>query len=211
MIPAGSAPAHRLRKLQRPVIGVWVWLDRRWVVMLITLVFALAFCVVRLQGLGGGPASFVVAGDRFVRIPAAPAGLPVTHGPGYDGQFFYRLSLRPWTQERTEFGITLDEPAYRQQRIVYPLVSFVVARGGPAVTAWALVGWNLAAAAALGWLGAALARRRGRHALWGLAVAAYPGFVLSSPATSLTCWRRRCCLPGSSPSTASGRSWPRPP
>src|SRR5829696_8845798 len=91
-------------------------------------------------------------------------------------------------------------PAYRQQRIVYPLVSFVVARGGPAVTAWALVGWNLAAAAALGWLGAALARRRGRHALWGLAVAAYPGFVLSSPATSLTCWRRRCCLPGSSPS-----------
>jgi hypothetical protein len=198
MIPAGSAPAHRLRKLQRPVIGVWVWLDRRWVVMLITLVFALAFCVVRLQGLGGGPASFVVAGDRFVRIPAAPAGLPVIHGPGYDGQFFYRLSLRPWTQERTEFGITLDEPAYRQQRIVYPLVSFVVARGGPAATA-------------LGWLGAALARRRGRHALWGLAVAAYPGLRSSSPATSLTCWRRRCCLPGSSPSTASGRSWPRPP
>jgi hypothetical protein len=72
----------------------------------------------------------------------------------------------------------LDEPAYRQQRIVYPLVSFMAARGAPAVTAWALVGWNLAAAAALGWLGAALARRRGRHALWGLAFAAYPGFVL---------------------------------
>ena len=30
-----------------------------------------------------------------VRVAAAPAGLPVTHGPGYDGQFFYRLSLRP--------------------------------------------------------------------------------------------------------------------
>ena len=72
----------------------------------------------------------------------------------------------------------MDEPAYRQQRILYPLVSFVIARGGPAATAWALVGWNLAAAAALGWLGAALARRRTRHALWGLAFAAYPGFVL---------------------------------
>jgi hypothetical protein len=178
MIPAGFAPAHRMLKLQRAVVGVWVWLDRRWVVMLITFVVALAFCVVRLQGLGGGPASFVVAGDRFVRVGGAPAGLPVIHGPGYDGQFFYRLSLRPWTHQRTEFGITLDEPAYRQQRIVYPLVSFVVARGRPAVTAWALVGWNLVAAAALGWLGAALARRRGRHALWGLAFAAYPGFVL---------------------------------
>jgi hypothetical protein len=146
--------------------------------MLITFVFAVAFSAGRLQALGGGPDSFVVAGDQFVRVAAAPAGLPVTHGPGYDGQFFYRLSMRPWTQQRTEFGITLDEPAYRHQRIVYPLVSFVVARGQPAATAWALLGCNLAGAAALGWLGAALARRRSRHALWGLALAAYPGFVL---------------------------------
>jgi hypothetical protein len=178
MIPGGSAPAQRMLKLQRTAVAGWALLDRRWVVMLVTLVFAAVFSVVRVQALGGGPASFVVAGDQFVRIGDAPAGLPVTHGPGYDGQFFYRLALRPWTQTRTEFGITFDQPAYRQQRIVYPLVSFVVARGGPAATAWALLGWNLAAAAALGWLGAALARRRGRHALWGLAVAAYPGFVL---------------------------------
>ena len=41
-----------------------------------------------------------------------------------------------------------------------------------------MLGWNLAAAAALGWLGAALARRRTGHALWGLAFVAYPGFVL---------------------------------
>ena len=157
---------------------MWALLDRRWVVMLITSVFAVGFSVVRLEGLGGGPGSFVVAGDQFVRVDAAPAGLPVTHGPGYDGQFFYRLALRPWTQQRTEFGITLDEPAYRQQRIVYPLLSFAIARGAARVTAWALLGWNLAAAAALGWLGAALARRRRGHALWGLAFAAYPGFVL---------------------------------
>lgn len=172
MIPASSA------LLQQAAVRMWALLDRRWVVALVTSVFALTFSVVRLEGLGGNPASFVVAGDQFVRPAAAPAGLPVTHGPGYDGQFFYRLGLRPWTQDRTEFGITLDEPAYRQQRIVYPLLSFVVARGAPAATAWALVGWNLVAAAALGWLGAALARRRKGHALWGLAFAAYPGFVL---------------------------------
>jgi hypothetical protein len=165
-------------KLQRAAVGVWALLDRRWVVMLITSALALTFCAARLHALGGGPASFVVAGDQFVQVAAAPAGLPVTHGPGYDGQFFYRLALRPWTHQQTEFGITLDQPAYRQQRIVYPLLSFVVARGAPPATAWALLGWNLAAAATLGWLGAALARRRHRHALWGLAFAAYPGFVL---------------------------------
>lgn len=178
MIPASSAPARRMLRLQRAAAGVLERLDRRWVVMLVTSVFALTFSVARLNALGGNPASFVVAGDQFVRVEAAPAGLPVTHGPGYDGQFFYRLALRPWTQTRTEFGITFDEPAYRQQRLVYPLLSFVVARGAPAATAWALLGWNLAAAAALGWLGAALARRRTGHALWGLAFVAYPGFVL---------------------------------
>ena len=210
MIPASSAPAHRMPKLQRAGVEVWAWLDRRWLVMLITLVFAVAFCVVRLQALGGGPASFVVAGDQFVRGPGAPAGLPVSHGPGYDGQFSYRLALRPWTQHRTEFGITFDEPAYRQQRIVYPLVSFVVARGAPAATAWALLGCNIAAAAALGWLGAALARRRSRTPCGGWPWRRTRGSCSSSPVISLTCSRRRCCLPASSPSTASGRSWPRP-
>lgn len=92
----------------------------------------------------------MVAGDQFVQVAAAPAGLLVTHGPGYDGQFFYRLALRPWTHQRTEFGITLDQPAYRQQRIVYPLLTFILARGAPPATAWALLGCNLAAAAALG-------------------------------------------------------------
>jgi hypothetical protein len=165
-------------KIQRAAVEGWALLDRRWMVMLVILVFAVTFSAARLQALGGGPASFVVAGDQFVRVAAAPAGLLVSHGPGYDGQFFYRLALRPWTHHRTEFGITLDQPAYRQQRIVYPLLSFVLARGAPPATAWALLGWNIAAAAALGWLGAALARRRTRHALWGLAFAAYPGFVL---------------------------------
>jgi hypothetical protein len=178
MIPPGRAPPRGMLKFQRAAVGVWALLDRRWVVLVITSTLAVTFSAARLHALPGGPASFVVAGDQFVRVAAAPAGLPVTHGPGYDGQFFYRLALRPWTHQRTDFGITLDQPAYRQQRIVYPLLAFLLARGAPAATAWALLGWNLATAAALGWLGAALARQRNRHALWGLAFAAYPGFVL---------------------------------
>ena len=41
MIPASSAPARGIPKLQRAAVGVWTLLDRRWVVMLITSVFAL--------------------------------------------------------------------------------------------------------------------------------------------------------------------------
>jgi hypothetical protein len=169
-----------------------------------------AFSAGRLQALGGGPDSFVFAGDQFVRVAAAPAGLPVTHGPEYDGQFFHRLSLRPWTQQRTEFGITLDEPAYRHQRIVYPLVSFVVARGQPAATAWALLAATLPGRRRWGgWV------RRWRVGAAGTPCGGWPwpptpGSCSSSPVIWLTCWRRRCCWLASSPWTTSGRWWPQP-
>jgi hypothetical protein len=56
-------------KLQHAAVGGWALLDRCWLMMPVTLVFALTFSVVRLQGLGGGPASFVVVGDQFVGLP----------------------------------------------------------------------------------------------------------------------------------------------
>ena len=93
-------------------------LDRRWVVMLVTSVFALTFSVARLNALGGNQPASSSPGTSSSEL--SRAGLVSgTHSPGYDGQFFYRLALRPWTQTRTEFGITFDEPAYRQQRLVY--------------------------------------------------------------------------------------------
>jgi hypothetical protein len=123
---------------------------------------------------------FVVAGDRFVDSNAAPPPLYVHRDSyGYDGQFYYRLALTPFTSERTALGITLDTPRYRQQRILYPLLARTASLGDPALLAPSMVLVNFLGLCAIAWLGAVYAGQAGRHALAGLAFALYPGFLMT--------------------------------
>ncbi len=140
----------------------------------------IVLCLTLVQARGGDVSRFVIAGGPGVDASKVPAGLTVIPGiGGYDGMMFYRLALDPFTRTQTAFGIRLDTPAYRQQRIAYPflvwLLSFGQARWVPAL----LVAVNIAAAAALAGFGGAFAKRVGQHALWGVILPLYPGFVLT--------------------------------
>lgn len=128
---------------------------------------------------GGGLSAPVVAGDAFVG-PGKPPDLAVVHedSTGYDGQFVYRLALDPFTREETAYGITLDNPTYRQQRLGLPLAAWTLTKAG-VPTSLALILVNAAALLAAAWAGAVLARRLGRHALWGVLVALSPGLVVA--------------------------------
>src|ERR687883_290318 len=78
--------------------------------------------------------SFVVAGDEFCNPAQVPKGLTVLrNSAGYDGQFYYRLALTPFTSQATEFGIRIDAPPIRQQRILYPLLTWILSLGLPSV------------------------------------------------------------------------------
>ncbi|MEQ8323717.1 MAG: hypothetical protein RIC15_07650 [Vicingaceae bacterium] len=68
---------------------------------------------------------FVVAGDDFV--DSGVNEIKTQQGPGYDGQFFYHFALDPTGNSNT--GITVDHPAYRHQRILYPVLAWLFAFG----------------------------------------------------------------------------------
>lgn len=137
---------------------------------------AVLFVVLRLAAAGGGDiGSFVYAGQQFT---SPTAGVPVTPGPGYDGQFAYRLALDPTELDEDAEDIRLDTPL-RLERIAYPAFAFVVAGGQDSAVPTSLVVVNLLALAGLGYLGGLLARRAGRHALWGLLLAGYWGYLFS--------------------------------
>jgi hypothetical protein len=97
-----------------------------------------------------GLRSFITHGLSGFPIAAPPSTQPGAHGlrvysEGYDGQFVYRLALDPFTRAATAHGITLDNPAYRQQRIATALIAHVLA-GIPGIsTALAIVLVNGAA------------------------------------------------------------------
>jgi hypothetical protein len=149
------------------------------VVAAVALAYGL-FIGILLSGRDWDTSYLVVAGSEFVDRQNAPASLQVWQGStGYDGQFFYRLALDPFSNQRSAFGVELDHPAYRQQRILYPLIAWALAFGDPDRIATSLLVVNYMALCALGWLGASLAQSLRRAALWGLAVPLYPGFLLS--------------------------------
>jgi hypothetical protein len=138
------------------------------------------FAVHVIRARGGDISIFIVAGGPGVDAARTPPGVTVTPGiGGYDGVMFYRLALDPFTHERTAYGITMDAPSYRQQRIGYPLLVWLITLGRPRSVPVALFAVNFIAIVAMAWTGAALARALAIHSLWGLTFALYPGFLLS--------------------------------
>jgi hypothetical protein len=149
------------------------------VAILVTGVYSL-FVLWRLRVTGGDPSFFVVAGPLATDPNQTLPNLHVfPSGTTYDGQFFYRLALEPWTNVQTAFGIQLDLPAYRQQRILYPLVAWAISGGLWQLTPIALIVANLVAVAVLAYAAAAFATTVGRSALASLLVPFYSGYVVT--------------------------------
>lgn len=176
--------------------------DRSWVPALAAGVLALAFVGALLVRAGGDASLLVHAGgpcttESAERLAAVCAAEPratrdagrVTRAPSsltvqaadeaFDGQFFYRLGVSPWSTDGRVAGVQFDLPALRNARWGYGAVAFVASGGDADLVPWALVGLNVLAAAVIGGLGGALARSSGRHAAWGLLLALWPGFAYS--------------------------------
>src|SRR5512143_1776273 len=79
------------------------------------------------------PLRFVLIGSRY--DPGLPNGTS-----GYDGQFAFQIALDPldgWTKT--------DVPAYRYQRILYPLAARILALGNADLVPWTLIVVNIGA------------------------------------------------------------------
>jgi hypothetical protein len=154
--------------------------DRLWVPTVGGLVLALLFLVALLARAGGDVSLLVHAAPPWTDPAKARPSLTVQPAEdGFDGQFFYRLGVAPWSTEETVAGVTNDLPALRNARWGYGALAWVASIGDPDLVPWSLVGLNLVAAAALGAMGGGLARSSGRHAAWGLLFVLWPGFAYS--------------------------------
>lgn len=155
-------------------------LDSPFVVAGIVTAAYVVFLASQLRIHGKDPSTFVLAADYFVQAGKAPPSLFIEpQSTGYDGQFYYRLALDPFTTKKTDFGIRLDNPPYRQQRILYPILVWAAIGGRPDLVSWGMLAVNLAALCVLGLLAGLLVQNFGQHALYALALPFYPGFLWS--------------------------------
>jgi hypothetical protein len=144
---------------------------------LVALVVVCSFALVSSRGVSG----FVHAGPPFTDPRSAPGSLAIVpRDENFDGQFYYRMAIAPFSSARSVDGVVFDTPVLRSARLGYPVLAYFASLGGDTdLVPFALVLVNVLAMFALGWFGAELARAFGRRAAWGLLLPLYPGFVYS--------------------------------
>jgi hypothetical protein len=143
----------------------------------IALVAATAFVAARLVFAAHGDITqFIVVGSANLAPHGLAAGIHVFAGSGYDGQFYYRQALDPFTVARIAHGIRLDG-LYRLQRVGYPAIAYALAGGQQGLVPYSLVAVNVLGLGVLGYLGGVIAKDAKRHACGGLLLAGYFGFV----------------------------------
>ncbi len=189
------------KSVRRPAPSRWQRLNRPIVPAVIAFLAWLGYVLARLEVWAKGNLSkFMLLGSGptgFTNVHQLPPGVALGDPgeAGYDGQFYYRLALDPFDWARTAFGITMDQ-TYRYTRIGYPILAWVFSAGQHQVVPFVLVAINLVGVAAMAYLGAMFARDSGRHALWGLAFAAYFGLVISVGRDTAEPLAEACMLAG---------------
>src|SRR5512136_1245158 len=116
---------------RRPVIKLAPWQ--------IAAIVGLLYIALTFTRNNFDPLRFALIGSKYE--PGLADGTP-----GYDGQFAYQIARDPangWTK--------IDVPAYRYQRIVYPIAARALALGNADLIPWALIAINLGALIAGVW------------------------------------------------------------
>lgn len=155
-----------MKRLNAPVVN-----------LLIVAVVYSVFLFLLLTKINFNPGYLISLGEKFITdFSLVPKNVIIWQNYGYDGQFYYRLALNPFTSKQEEFGIKIDVPSYRQQRIVYPLLTWALSLGNKDFVSSLLLIVNFIALLLIGFIGGYLAQSLKIHSLWGLVFAIYPGF-----------------------------------
>jgi hypothetical protein len=105
-----------------------------WPALLVLLV-SLAFVAWRLTLFDGDPAAIAEVGSRYAELESGGT-------EGYDGQFSLYIALDLDPESVAPY---LDVPAYRYQRILYPLTARLIAFGNENLIPWTLILVNVLA------------------------------------------------------------------
>lgn len=133
----------------------------------LTLIISGAYILWRLTSFNMDAAALAEIGTRYVDLN--PDG-----NPGYDGQFALYVARDPNPQSVAE---NLDVPAYRYQRILYPVLARILVGGSPTLIPWSLLLVNLGALVAATGLLAVFIVERGYPSHYALIYGLWVGLV----------------------------------
>ena len=146
------------------------------VLFLITAVFLSVLFLFSLK-VNKNITGFMVIGDYFKAPQIWTAETLIHKGSvGYDGQFYYYIAHDPFILGQNYDHI--DFPAYRYQRIIYPLAAWLLSFGQPPLIPWMMVAVNLLGILLGTWFLILILKHFGRSPWYSLFYPASWGFLL---------------------------------
>jgi hypothetical protein len=150
----------------------------KYTLILTTIIYSV-FIILQLKIYNYDITRFIFAGERYVDSRLVTQKIFISQGDGYDGQFYYRLAIDPFTKKVIDYGITFDSPMLRQQRILYPLLTRLFTFGSPTLIPFMLVFLNYIVLGLLGWMGGIYVKKLDLHALYGTIFPLFVGFIIT--------------------------------
>lgn len=128
----------------------------------------------------GDPSKLVHAGPPWSDVGDAPDSLSIVDASkAFDGQFYYRIAVAPWSNAAEVAGVTFDIPSLRAARWAYGAAGYALSGGVVGLVPWGLLVCNVLAMAAIGLIGGAFAQDAGRKPWNGVVCSLWPGFAYS--------------------------------
>jgi hypothetical protein len=113
-------------------------------VMTFAVIIILTVFIGRLTIAAKGEVSFfIIAGEPFVTPDQLADKSIFIHSGAYDGLFYYRYAIDPFSTEKVAYGISVDTPIFRKQRIVYPFLCWLLSNGNVERIPWSMVIINM--------------------------------------------------------------------
>ncbi len=151
-----------------------------WKYALIVLAVYVVFVCLRLAMHNWDPSFFICANYEFCDPAQMPVPIHINNDrAAYDGQYYYRIGMKPWHTQPQAFGIRLDLPAYRHQRVGYPLISWLFSLGQPQLLAAAMILVNLFWLTILAIITVRWCRDLNVPPIWGMLPLLWPGLLLT--------------------------------
>ncbi len=86
---------------------------------------------------------FILLDSRFIDQDQLLDKSVFVYDSGYDGQFYYRYALNPFKVKKRAYGIEVDDPQFRRQRITYSFLAWMVSFGQAEWVPWSMVVINI--------------------------------------------------------------------
>ncbi|MCM8819701.1 MAG: hypothetical protein NC925_02785 [Candidatus Omnitrophica bacterium] len=161
-------------------LSKYIHISKYLILLSITCIYVSFILIFAKINFENNISGFFYIGQKYKWQPLLPNGAFIHKNDGYDGQFYLYIAQDPFIlkgpEEKYQY---IDSPAYRYQRIVFPLISFILSRGDKEKIPYIFILINLSSLIAGSWIIILMCKLENKPLSYSFFYAFSTGFLIS--------------------------------